>query len=184
MVWREISGIQKSPGVMYLVPHPKRSAENMPVNFELKSATIEDVPWLLELRSQTMSGYLQESGLSISKSSLKDRVLYRFDLTQIIHRATQHLGMLKIDPGPDFWTLIQIQIVPEFQGEGIATRLIEQLLSAAHESSVSVRLSVLKTNPARSLYEQLGFVVISEDEHSYEMQNKGELATSYRAESF
>ena len=150
----------------------------MPVNFELKSATIKDVPWLLELRSQTMSGYLQESGLSISESSLKDRVLYRFDLTQIIHRATEHLGMLKIDRGPDFWTLIQIQIVPELQGEGIATRLIEQLLSAAHESSVSVRLSVLKTNPARSLYERLGFVVISEDEHSYEMQNKGELATS------
>ena len=68
----------------------------------------------------------------------------------------------------------RIQILPQFQGKGIASRLIDQLVSTAHESSIDVVLSVLKVNPARSLYERLGFIVVSEDAYSYEMQNKSE----------
>ncbi len=146
----------------------------MPAELELRSANTDDIPWLVELRSQTMMGYLTESGLDISESSIRNRVLYRFDLTQIIHRSIEHLGMVKVDRGPDVWTLIQIQILPQFQGKGIASRLIDQLVSTAHESSIDVVLSVLKVNPARSLYERLGFIVVSEDAYSYEMQNKSE----------
>ena len=96
----------------------------MPAELELRSANTDDIPWLVELRSQTMMGYLTESGLDISESSIRNRVLYRFDLTQIIHRSIEHLGMVKVDRGPDVWTLIQIQILPQFQGKGIASRLI------------------------------------------------------------
>lgn len=147
----------------------------MHAELELRSANTDDIPWLIELRSQTMMGYLAESGLDISESSIRDRVLYKFDLTQIIHRSTERLGMVKVDRDPDVWTVIQIQILPQFQGGGIASRLIGHLVSVAHESSIDVMLSVLKVNPARSLYERLGFVVVSEDAHSYEMQNKAAL---------
>jgi len=99
-------------------------------------------------------------------------VLHRFDLTQIICREADCLGMMKVERLPDRWTLIQIQILPKFQGNGIASHLIEQLVSEAHQFSIHVTLSVLKANPARSLYERLGFIVVSEDTYSYEMQNK------------
>ena len=144
----------------------------MLVKLEQRLASTDDISWLIELRRKTMLRYLEDSGLDVSESSLRDRVLHRFDLAQIIYCATERIGMIKVDRSPELWTVIQIQIFPQFQGRGIASRLINQIVSKAHGSSIGVGLSVLKVNPARSLYERLGFIVLSEDEHSYEMQNK------------
>lgn len=44
------------------------------------------------------------------------------------------------------------------------------VLREAGQAGVAVELSVLKVNPARRLYERLGFVQVSEGEHSYLMR--------------
>ena len=80
--------------------------------------------------------------------------------------------MIKVVRSKSIWELIQIQILPAYQGQGTATRAIKNLLADANQHSVRVKLSVLKTNPARALYERLGFCVTGESVHSFVMQTK------------
>lgn len=55
---------------------------------------------------------------------------------------------------------LAIAILPAYIGKGVGTQLLTHLLAAARERYSSVVLSVRATNPARRLYERLGFVVI------------------------
>jgi ribosomal protein S18 acetylase RimI-like enzyme len=63
--------------------------------------------------------------------------------------------------------------VPEWQGRSIGRRLVGALLDQARRAGVPVVLSVLKVNPARRLYERLGFRVVGERDRSFEMQAGG-----------
>ena len=42
----------------------------------------------------------------------------------------------------------------------------------ADRAGVTLGLSVLKANPAKRLYEQLGFSVVGEDAHEFHMANE------------
>ena len=48
--------------------------------------------------------------------------------------------------------------------------MLEGVIADARKAGVDVVLSVLKANPARSLYERLGFLVEGEDSHEYFMR--------------
>lgn len=54
--------------------------------------------------------------------------------------------------------LIDIALLPPFRGQGAGTELIRRLFSEATASSRSVTIHVEIFNPARALYERLGFV--------------------------
>ena len=50
-------------------------------------------------------------------------------------------------------------MLPSLQGKSIGTKLLQSLVEEAREAGASLKLSVLKANPARRLYERMGFVV-------------------------
>jgi ribosomal protein S18 acetylase RimI-like enzyme len=53
--------------------------------------------------------------------------------------------------------VVEITLLPQFRGQGIGTALLEGLMDERVSLSVSV------VNPARALYERLGFRVVSDD---------------------
>lgn len=53
-------------------------------------------------------------------------------------------------------------LLPEFQGRGIGTKLIQAVMGEAAGLGLPLRLQVLKANRARRLYERLGFHVYAE----------------------
>jgi ribosomal protein S18 acetylase RimI-like enzyme len=55
---------------------------------------------------------------------------------------------------------LAIAVLPEYIGYGIGTQLLIHTLEAAKKHYSSVVLSVRADNPARRLYERIGFVVI------------------------
>ena len=63
-----------------------------------------------------------------------------------------------------------IAVTPDLQGQGIGTSVIHQVLDEAKRSGKPVALQVLKVNPARRLYERLGFSVTGENETRYFMK--------------
>ena len=65
--------------------------------------------------------------------------------------------------------LANLQILPEEQGHGLGTAIIKAILAQAYDEGISVSLQVLKVNPARHLYERLGFVVSGETTTHYLM---------------
>ncbi len=66
--------------------------------------------------------------------------------------------------------LAEVAVLPAARGRGIATRLLEQLQEEAGAASLPVRLTVAVGNPARALYERLGFVVTGATELDVSME--------------
>lgn len=133
----------------------------------LRPAQASDLDFLMALRIQTMSAHLQNSGIEIALDEQKRRVLHRLDCAQIVNLDGVDCGLLKVSRDTEPWKLIQIQIAASAQGRGLGEKLIRQVLLDARQQGVAVELSVLKNNPARALYERLGFRLCGEDEFEY-----------------
>jgi D-serine deaminase-like pyridoxal phosphate-dependent protein/GNAT superfamily N-acetyltransferase len=131
-----------------------------------RAATEGDVPFLLELRRQTMVQYLLASGVPEAEAEHEQRVRLRFDCAEIVLWQAEPIGLFKaIREGTD-WTLLQIQLAPGHQGRGTGAQLVCELLLEAQQHGAAVRLSVLRANPAAlRLYQRLGFRVLGEAPH-------------------
>ena len=138
----------------------------------LRQATQDDVPFLLELREITMGEYLRNIGMPTSQEDYLRRIQYKYDCAEIITVNNQPIGLYKVEyqPNEALWYLLQIQITPQYQGQGIGYQLIHQLIQQAQKSNLKVGLSVIKTNPALRLYKRLGFAIVDEKQYEYELE--------------
>lgn len=64
----------------------------------------------------------------------------------------------------------QLYVTPAMQNRGIGGAITQQMIDTARKSGKSLRLDVMKNNRARSLYERLGFRVITSSQYKYTMQ--------------
>jgi ribosomal protein S18 acetylase RimI-like enzyme len=88
----------------------------------------------------------------------------------VILRAGVECGWLQIVEGEDAVYLSQLFILPEHQRRGTGSAVLASLLAQWRAGGKAVRLGVLKNNPARRLYERVGFKVIAEEERRLEME--------------
>lgn len=77
----------------------------------------------------------------------------------IVEQDGQPIGRLYMFWGPTTLNLIDITLLPEFQGRGIGSALIDAQLRRADELGLQVELFVESYNPAQRLYGRLGFYV-------------------------
>jgi ribosomal protein S18 acetylase RimI-like enzyme len=113
---------------------------------------------------------LRISGLGQSVEEHTQRILFRFDCAQIVLVGDEAVGLLKVSRDGGDWYVHQIQLKPLWQGQGLGTWLIQSVIDDARTAGASLRLDVLKANPARRLYERLGFIVVEETPRVYEMR--------------
>jgi ribosomal protein S18 acetylase RimI-like enzyme len=71
-------------------------------------------------------------------------------------------GRLYVHRGDADIRIMDIALLPECRGRGIGTRVLRGVLAAACASARSVSIHVERGNPARRLYERLGFRVVGE----------------------
>lgn len=67
------------------------------------------------------------------------------------------LGRLYVNRGEEAWLVIDLALLPEHRGKGIGTRLLQRVLDEADCAGKPVRIHVERFNPARRLYDRLGF---------------------------
>jgi ribosomal protein S18 acetylase RimI-like enzyme len=68
--------------------------------------------------------------------------------------------------------LEQIFIDAAFQRRGIGTEIIRGLIDQAAQAGLPVTLGVVKTNPARNLYQRLGFLITHENDRKFYMRRE------------
>jgi GNAT superfamily N-acetyltransferase len=128
---------------------------------------------LLELRAKAMEPHHLAAGITPSLAEQEARVRSYFECAEILELRGQRIGLLKVLREPAEWRVVQIQLLPMHQHTGIGGSLLSSLLAEAGAARVPVSLWVLKVNPARRLYEGLGFVVVSESEDGFHMRAAG-----------
>lgn len=65
----------------------------------------------------------------------------------------------------------EISILKEYQHKGIGRKILEEQLKENYSKRIRTILQVFKDNPAKKLYEQLGFKVYGKTETHYQMEN-------------
>lgn len=119
-----------------------------------------------------MKPHEEASGISSTLARTKSRVRASFELAQIIELDNAGIGLLKVLREPGQWTLLQLQLLPDYQGRGTGTGILLNLIDEATASGATISLHVLRSNRAKHLYEQLGFVTIGVSKNGFAMSNR------------
>lgn len=142
----------------------------LPAGVTRRAARPADVQALLALRETTMREHMANSGADTSQGNMLARLLNGYQHADVLERDGRIVGLLKLDRTGADWVVMQIQIAPELQGQGLGRRLLLDYIAQAQAGGHDVTLHVLKANPARGLYERLGFVVEGEDPEEFHMR--------------
>lgn len=88
---------------------------------------------------------------------------------QVVLLDGEPVGALGVEARPGAVRLDLVEVLPEHQGRGIGTAVVQRVVREAGGRPVELR--VLRTNPrARVLYERLGFVETGATETHVEMR--------------
>jgi ribosomal protein S18 acetylase RimI-like enzyme len=159
------------------------------MSFELRAAsrqglsmrpmTDEDLPFIAVLYASTRAEELAATGWpeAMQRAFVAQqhdaqhrhyRAAYPGMLWLVVEQAGRPIGRLYLDAGPDRFRVVDISFLPEARGRGHGGALLRDLIAAARASRRGVGLSVRHGNPARRLYERLGFVAVAGLDAAYQ----------------
>jgi ribosomal protein S18 acetylase RimI-like enzyme len=150
----------------------------------LRLARREDQEFLFKLYTSTRQAEIAALGWNPAQQEAFLRMQYNAQrrwyetayptaVEQIVQLNQEPIGRLIVARGTDATaTLVDISLLPEHRGHGIGGGLLRELVKQCGGDHVSLRLQVLKTNPAAHLYQRLGFLPVGEDDLYLHMEKK------------
>ena len=136
------------------------------MDYASRRAVAADRDWLWATKTRCLRAYIEQTYGPWDEEIQRAR----FDTTFIpeeIHIVSldgRDAGYIAARQDSDVIHLFNLMIAPEFQNRGLGTAVLQNLLALAQERRKPVRLQVMKVNPARRLYERMGFAVIPAEE--------------------
>jgi ribosomal protein S18 acetylase RimI-like enzyme len=148
------------------VPFPLDAAAALGLAF--RAVSDADMPFLSALYASTRADELSMTGWPETTKALF--VVQQFAAQhgdylrnypgmerRIVERGGVAIGRVYVDVVSDEYHLIDIALMPVARGQGIGGAILADLLAYAGAAQKPVKLSVIADNPARRLYERLGF---------------------------
>lgn len=147
----------------------------------LRDVDSADREFLLHVYASTRAGEMVLTGWDASTCDAFVRM--QFDMQQrsyrmqypaaqcrVIERGGAAAGRLWLHRGETEIRILDIALLPLYRSQGIGGFCLRSVLAEARQLGATVRLSVETHNPARRLYERLGFVAAGADPLRLEMQ--------------
>jgi ribosomal protein S18 acetylase RimI-like enzyme len=139
----------------------------------LRPITPEDDSFLASLYASTRAQELAQTNWSEEQKAMFCRLQFNAQTTdyqrnypdasfQIIERDGVATGRLLVLRSDEAVHVIDISLLPEHRGAGIGTKLLRELQDEARAAGKKLSIHVEQFNPARLLYERLGFKQIEE----------------------
>ena len=143
----------------------------MSFSYAFRPGTSQDYEFFRCLHRDTLKEYVAQIW-GWDEAVQEKFVRERFDphKFQVIQSEGKDIGVMQLEVRPDEWFLAKILLVPRCQRQGWGSQILRDLIAKADHQEVPITLTVLKPNPARNLYERLGFVVTRQDEVRYHMR--------------
>lgn len=159
------------------MPPPLRAAEHLGVT--ARPMDDEDLPFVAALYASIRAEELAATGLPVAQQQAfldqqhraqhqHYRAHYPGAEWLILEREGAPVGRLYLSEWPAEFRVVDISLVAEARGEGIGGALLTDIITGAAAIGKSVSIHVEKFNPARRLYERLGFQLI-EDKGVYDL---------------
>ena len=144
---------------------PETSA---PPRYDLRPATAGDFAFLQALHIATLKEYVAQTwSWDDVAQAARFRAGFNPETSRIVLIDGRAVGVLAVERRPDDIFITNIALLPEQQGCGLGAAIIGDVLAEAAQAGVATVLQVLRVNPARHLYERLGFAVMGETSTHY-----------------
>jgi ribosomal protein S18 acetylase RimI-like enzyme len=141
------------------------------VAYRLRAATPEDGEFIYQLRVDGLKEYVtQVWGWDEEFNRELFRQKFNSRSYQMIVVNDRDIGAVALEHRENETFLADIEIAREWRGLGLGTAIIREFLANARRQGVPAALQVLKVNPARHLYQRLGFQVVGETDTHYLMR--------------
>ncbi len=132
---------------------------------ELRKANLEDLEMLVPLFDMYRVFYEQQSDQDGARKYLKDRITNNQSHIILASEDQKGVGFTQLYPLFSSVSMQRMHLLndlfvrQEYRGKGIATLLLDSAKEYAQENgSKGLVLETHKTNPAKELYERLGWV--------------------------
>ena len=141
-------------------------------SLRLRCVTAEDAEFAFAALKETMREYAVATwGTWCEEESRRETVeQVNSGRTEIIELNGSSAGIRLVERAKTHIQLVQLHMAKEFQRRGLGAELLKRLFVEAKESHLPIRLRVLAVNPAKALYERLGFVVVERTPERYFME--------------
>lgn len=124
--------------------------------YTLRPVVEADFGFLWALKVATLKPYIEKLyGWDEEQADLILRKV--MDGAHLVLFDGEPAGVLKVIVEDDFVHLAEIGLMPERQGQGLGTQIIQDVLAAADHAGKPVELQVFSANPATRLYARFGF---------------------------
>ncbi|HWT11377.1 MAG TPA: GNAT family N-acetyltransferase [Allosphingosinicella sp.] len=80
----------------------------------------------------------------------------------IVERGGEAIGRLYLEEREADLHVIDISLLPDSRGQGIGGAILRDIIAAAGRAGKAVAMHVEARNPARRLYDRLGFTVVED----------------------
>ena len=141
------------------------------MNFGFRNCEYTDCEFVLHLKEIGMKWYIEILygwDIDVQRRITKEEIEKYKDNMRIIVVDNKDIGVTTFYEENNEYVVGLIIVHPDYGGNGIATKIINEYIDIAKKVKKNIRLKTYKYNPAKRLYERLGFKKYYEDDtHVY-----------------
>lgn len=131
--------------------------------YTLRTATPDDLQFLYRVSAEAMCPVVEALHGSGKQDKEKEFRKYKENFEpekiQVIQFNGKDIGRLRVVRSPESIYIGGIQILPEFQGKGVGSAIVSDLIKESHKLHIPITLEVHDVNTrAMAFYKKYGFV--------------------------
>src|SRR6476646_6659713 len=138
---------------------------------QTRKTIASDFDFIYNLHRETFYSYVEQTwGWQEEVQSAGMRKDFDSLFFEIVCYQGIDIGAISVIEKDNTLFLNYLAILPLYQGKRFGTQILHQLLEQAAERRMLVTLNVMHVNPAKTLYERIGFKVLGSDEYQFFME--------------
>ena len=141
------------------------------MNIEFRKCDYNDLDFILKLKELCMKWYIEKIygwDNDIQREKTMEELNMHINDMRIITLNDSDIGVTTFFEESHKYVVGLIMIHPDYQRKGIATKIINDYINKARSENKNIEIKTYKHNPAKRLYERLGFKQFKEDDtHIY-----------------